>query len=270
MEQQYYPCENSSDYAFIYMLGPDAHGPLVKAGVNYLHQFDCNVLALAFEMHEIELKQFQCAIDYLKEKNQTHIGIVGGSATAMLALVAASYYPQITMTIAFTPCDFVMEGYVRENRVEIPTGTSIIKGLDYLPYAYRHPQYMEELKREAKAGKNVVASKGMFEKSEQHLQESMMIRVENIQGTLVCVGAEDDCLWNTVHYIQRMKDRRPSTYAYTYTYGTHFLFPQSMMNGLVTLLFASGRKHYRQCKQNRIDVESKMKHHIQQWKYAVN
>ena len=39
------------------------------------------------------------------------IGIAGASTTGMFALIAASYYPQITLTIAMTPCDFVMVVY---------------------------------------------------------------------------------------------------------------------------------------------------------------
>ena len=38
------------------------------------------------------------------------IGIVGASTTGMLALLAASYYPQISLTIAISPPDFVMVG----------------------------------------------------------------------------------------------------------------------------------------------------------------
>ena len=34
----------------------------------------------------------------------------------MYALIAASYYPEITLTIAMTPADFVMEGFYQGKR----------------------------------------------------------------------------------------------------------------------------------------------------------
>ena len=59
---------------------------------------------------------------------------------------------------------------------------------------------------------------------------------------------------------------------FTYEYGTHFLFPQSMLkkglsffSDLVVLAFASGRKHYRQCKKSRIDVDVKIQAEIKTW-----
>ena len=44
------------------------------------------------------------------------IAIAGASTTGMYALIAASYYPEITLTIAMTPADFVMEGFYQGKR----------------------------------------------------------------------------------------------------------------------------------------------------------
>ena len=78
----------------------------------------------------------------------------------MYALLAASYYPEITLTIAMTPADFVMEGFYqgkRDGQTEWPgDGESSAswegKPLPYLPYAYRHPEYGKKMKEEAKKG----------------------------------------------------------------------------------------------------------------------
>ncbi len=47
----------------------------------------------------------------------------------------------------------------------------------------------------------------MFDESEKlhPLQENEMIKVENIKGTIVLVGAEDDVLWDTCKYIEEWK-----------------------------------------------------------------
>jgi dienelactone hydrolase len=64
--------------------------------------------------HSYPLERFEKAIAFLKEEGYRKIGIVGASTTGMLALIAASYYPDITMTLAFSPSDFVMEGFYRD------------------------------------------------------------------------------------------------------------------------------------------------------------
>ena len=47
------------------------------------------------------------------------------------------------------------------------------------------------------------------------VQESGMIKVENIRGRSLFVGAEDDALWDTAKYIRRMVQRL-ETHPHTY------------------------------------------------------
>ena len=63
--------------------------------------------------------------------------------------------------------------------------------------------------KEAKEGKDFVASRKMFDESERlhPLQEEELIKVENINGKIVFIGAKDDVLWDTTKYIQRMNER---------------------------------------------------------------
>ena len=44
------------------------------------------------------------------------IGIMGASTTGMLALVAVSCFSEITLTIAISPSDFVMEGFYQDGK----------------------------------------------------------------------------------------------------------------------------------------------------------
>jgi len=41
------------------------------------------------------------------------IGIVGASTTGTLALTAASYFKNLTLTIGLTPSDFVWQGFMQ-------------------------------------------------------------------------------------------------------------------------------------------------------------
>ena len=290
----YYPCETKSRSAIIYMLGPSVDNLLVTAGVRWLHRMGCNVMAVAPEpeaagFHEIPLERFANVIRTLQRYKNIRIGIAGGSATASLALIIASYYPQITLTFAMTPCDFVMEGYYRDHLDGVGErpgdGESIVtwkgQGLPYLPYAYRHPKYWEKLKEESKRSGNLIASRQMFDRSEKlhPFTDKEAIKVEKIQGTLILAGAEDDCLWNTCRYIRRMKERLNTRdgdcrcVTITYRHGTHFLFPQSMLTHSIPLIssgivwiFREGRRHTKECRKNRIDLEKRVIKEIEKWK----
>lgn len=93
--------------------------------------------------HNYPLERFEKAIEYLKIQKYKKIGIGGASTTGMLALVAASYFPDITLTIAICPSDFVMEGFYRDGldgtweRPGDSESSVSYKGkpLPYLPYA---------------------------------------------------------------------------------------------------------------------------------------
>lgn len=108
--------------------------------------------------HNYPLERFEKAIEYLKIQKYKKIGVGGASTTGMLALVAASYFPDITLTIAICPSDFVMEGFYRDGldgtRERPGDSESNVsykgKPLPYLPYAYRHPTYWEMIKKESK------------------------------------------------------------------------------------------------------------------------
>lgn len=168
----YWPVENS-EYAIIGMFGDDTEDLMAKSAVKWLQKmFKINVLTLSpnkkdYGHHNLPIERFGSAIDYLKSQGNKKIGICGASTTAMLSLLASSYYPEITLTIALTPCDFIMEGFYQGNkdgRKEWPgdnesTVTWNGNPLPYLPYAYRHPEYWDKVKEESKTTGNMIASK---------------------------------------------------------------------------------------------------------------
>ena len=166
----YWPCKENTDSGLILMLGDDIDDLLAKAGVKWLHDQKCNVLTMApakhdYGHHEYPLERIEEGIRLLKSKGNARIGIAGASTTGMLAMTAASLIPEITLTIAISPSDFVMEGFYRDGLDgcdERPSGSSSLsyrgKPLPYLPYAYRHPEYWQKLKEEASEGKDMAAS----------------------------------------------------------------------------------------------------------------
>ena len=287
----YYPCPRTVFCTVIAMTGDSCKDHLARSTVRWLHSLNCNVLAVSpaehdYSLHNYPLEQFEKAIRWLRGQGNKKIGILGASSTGNLALLAASCYDEISLTLALSPSDFVMEGYYQENGTERPgdqesTVSYQGKPLPYLPYAYRHPEYNERLKKEARLTHNRMASRQMFDLSElfHPVTDRERIKVEKIRGTLVLIGAEDDVLWDTCKYIRRMtqelkRAKSPVVrYSLIYDHGTHFLFPQSMMNKvipvgsslLVSLFFQAGRNFPEECRRSRIDLDRRLRKIIKQW-----
>ena len=103
------------------MLGDDTKDMMAKGGVKWFQKKGVNVLTMSpakkdYGHHNYPLERFEKAIAFLKGMGNEKIGIVGASTTGMLALVAASYFSGITLTIAISPSDFVMEGFYQDGK----------------------------------------------------------------------------------------------------------------------------------------------------------
>ena len=249
----FYECSSPTEKAMILMLGDAVDDRMAMSGAKWLHLQGCHVMAMSPE------------------------------------LLAASYYPQISLTIAISPSDFVMEGFyqdgkdgMRERPGDNESSVSWEgRPLPYLPYAYRHPEYWQKIKEASKEGKDMVDSRPMFDESERRhpVQEEERIRVEDIHGTVLCIGAEDDVLWDTCKYIRRMERRleeKPHSCrfkALLYEHGTHFAFPESMLkimipvggSLLVGAAFRAGRKYPKECRETRRDIDRKLRQVLRRW-----
>ena len=290
----YWPVEGSR-CAILAMLGDDCEDYMAKSAVKWLQKkFQVSVLTLSpahkdYSHHNLPVERIGAAITYLQAQGIEKFGIAGASTTGMYALLAASYYPEITLTIAMTPADFVMEGFYqgkRDGQTEWPgDGESSAswegKPLPYLPYAYRHPEYGKKMKEEAKKGGDLIASREIFVASEKAhpIREEEFIKIERIKGKLLLIGAEDDVLWETEKYIKRMEKRlaeREHTCeveSYIYEHATHFVFPEGMVKtilpvggDLLTRVFAAGRKFPKECKAARIDIDRRVTQAVDAWK----
>ncbi|MEE3391815.1 MAG: acyl-CoA thioester hydrolase/BAAT C-terminal domain-containing protein, partial [Candidatus Cryptobacteroides sp.] len=150
----------------------------------------------------------------------------------------------------------------------------------YMPFVYQHPDYWHMIEEDTKGSGDMIRSRKLFDDSEaaHPLTEDEMIKVENIHGVLLLVGAEDDGLWNTCRYIRRMDERlksRPHLCRYkvlTYKHGTHFVFPESLIRSLVPgskfilgLCFRDAKRYPDACRRTRIDIDIKVSRLIQIW-----
>ena len=291
----YWRCKDESDEAIILMIGDDPEDHMAKSGVKWLIERGVNVLTMSpakkdYGHHNYPLERIEAAITWLKNQNINKIGIVGASTTGTLALTAASFFNEITLTIAMTPSDFIWQGFMQGKKdgcKEWPIeGESLFsyrgEALPYMPFAYKHPDYWKLIKSESKRTGDMINSWKLFDDSEKAhpLKEEEMIKVENIKGDLVLIGASDDVLWDTVRYIRRMEERLKNTnhecnvIVATYEHGTHFIFPESMLKKMipvfsgifVKLAFKEARKYPDECKKTRIDIDKKVRKAIEKWK----
>jgi len=283
-----------TDVCMIMMLGDDSEDFLAKVGAKWIQKQGLNVLTMSpnrkdYGHHNYPLERYEAAINWLKKNGNKKIGIVGASTTGTLALTAASYYPDITLTIAMTPSDFIWQGFTQGKKdgcKEWPIENESLftyKGelLPYMPFVYQHPDYWHVIEEESKKNGDMINSKKLFDDSEMAhpLTEAEMIKVEKIKGKLLLIGAKDDCLWDTAKYIGRIDDRLKripndcDCEAVIYEHATHFVFPESMIKmmfpvgsaTLIKMCFSAAKKYSDECKAARIDIDFRIKNIIRNW-----
>ena len=121
------------------------------------------------------MERIEKAINWLKAHGDQKIGIVGASTTGTLALTAASYFKDITLTIGLTPSDFIWQGFMQGKKdgcKEWPIeGESLFsyKGepLPYMPFCYKHPDYWHVIEKETKRTGDMINSRKLFDDSEK-------------------------------------------------------------------------------------------------------
>ena len=279
----YWACAGGSDCAVIAMIGDDPEDRLARSAAKWLCGRGVNVLTMSpakkdYGHHNYPLERMEAAISWLKANGNKKIGIAGASTTGTLALTAAAMFPEITLTIAMTPSDFVWQGFMQGKKdgcKEWPVeGESLFsyagKPLPYMPFCYQHPDYWHCIAAESKRTGDMVNSRKLFDDSEaaHPIEPEEYIPVENIHGKLLLIGAEDDVLWDAARYIHRMEKRlaeKPhecEVETAVYAHGTHFVFPEGMLKimlpvgaGLfVRLAFQAAKQFPEACRQTRQDM----------------
>ena len=290
----YWACAGGSDCAVIAMIGDDPEDRLARSAAKWLCGRGVNVLTMSpakkdYGHHNYPLERVETAISWLKANGNKKIGIAGASTTGTFALTAAAMFPEITLTIAMTPSDFVWQGFMQGKKdgcKEWPVeGESLFsyagKPLPYMPFCYQHPDYWHCIAAESKRTGDMVNSRKLFDDSEaaHPIEPEEYIPVENIRGKLLLIGAEDDALWDTAKYIRRMEKRlaeKPhecEVETAVYAHGTHFVFPEGMLKimlpmgaGLfVRLAFQAAKQFPEACRQTRQDIDRRVSAAIHTW-----
>lgn len=290
----YYINPNSADNAVIGLFGDDPNDYTAKCGAKWLHKNGVNVMCMSPDVKNYShvnypLERIGTAIKWLKNNGNKKIGIMGMSTAGMDSIAAASYYPDITLTFGLTPSDFIWQGFEQGEKDgckewPIPNASTLSwegKPIAYMPFVYQHPEYYRIIEEETKGSGDVTRSTKLFidsEKAREHTEEEM-IKVENIKGKLILIGAEDDSFWETGKYIRRMDKRlqeHPHSCDYeaiVYEHGTHFVLPESLLRtalpvGLKFVLkfvFRAAKEYPNECEATRKDIDKRLSAAIKEW-----
>lgn len=290
----YYENPKGANCAMIGLFGDDPNDFMAKCGAKWIHKNGVNVMCMSPDMKNYShvnfpLERIETAIKWLKSHGNKKIGIMGMSTAGMDSLVAASYFPDITLTFGLTPSDFVWQGFEQGEKDgckewPIPDASTLSwqgKPLAYMPFVYAHPEYYHKIEEETKGSGDITRSTHLFidsEKAREHTEEEM-IKVENIKGKLIMVGADDDSFWEAGKYVRRMDKRlkeRPHECDYealTYEHGTHFVLPETMLRkalpvGLkfvMKFIFKAAKDYPKECEQTRKDIDRRLSAALKQW-----
>ena len=290
----YYINPNGADNAVIGLFGDDPNDYMAKCGAKWLHKNGVNVMCMSTDVKNYShvnypLERIGTAIKWLKSNGNKKIGIMGMSTAGMDSIAAASYYPDITLTFGLTPSDFIWQGFEQGEKDSckewpIPNASTLSwegKPIAYMPFVYQHPEYYRIIEEETKGSGDVTRSTKLFidsEKAREHTEEEM-IKVENIKGKLILIGADDDSFWETGKYIRRMDKRlqeHPHSCDYeaiVYEHGTHFVLPESLLRtalpvGLKFVLkfvFRAAKEYPNECEATRKDIDKRLSAAIKEW-----
>ncbi len=289
----FHPAEVDRDRAIIVLMSDGGNDFLDNVCAKWLvTKQQCNALCIAIRqkddddtgLHRWPLEYIEAGVHWLQKRGISKIGILGISMQACMALTAASLLHEISLVIAFAPCDFIPWGFYQgKGKREWPSGTSAFswreKEIPFQPAGLSKEAYWKMYCDEKKQlGEMHTIS--IFEHSEElhPISENCFISLENIQGHIVLVGAEDDSMWNSVKYIHRMKKRsEDKNFSHRlelciYPFGTHLLLPEQMLQagpfplgGIAARVFVSGRKNSAKCRMARLDIEKRLTGIIHQW-----
>ncbi|RNA68467.1 acyl-CoA thioester hydrolase/BAAT C-terminal domain-containing protein [Alteribacter keqinensis] len=196
----FYP-ENESNVPAVIILG-GSEGGIYEETAAVLSAHGYAVFALAYfgapslpaTLHEVPLEVVGRAVEWLSGKdfiNREEIGCMGTSKGGELALLAASYYPQIRAVVGEVPASHAFQSVNRKRKGSSWTYGG--KSLPYVKYSFSFSITLESLKSQWR--KKPVALRGMFERSLEKSGEEAAIPVEKINGPVLLLSGEKDRLW---------------------------------------------------------------------------
>ena len=289
------PIEENKNAAVFVLEDSHPDNYVVKTAMKWLNRSGVSAMGIGPEkymkgVHNWPLENVENAIHFLQSQGYDKFGVIGSSFGSNMALSAASRIPEITLTIALSPMDWVYWGIFNDKldgTLERPAnGKSAFtwrgKPLPYVPSPYKHPDYWNMFKKEGKQRGMMLAALNLHNLAEEKhpVTEEERIPVEKINGYLILAGAKDDVAWNTCSGISRMKKRieesknKCNMKVLIYDHCGHLIFPESMMKLLfpaflidmiIPRVFSESKGYLKECRKSRIDLDEYLQATIKEW-----
>lgn len=172
----------------------------------------------------------------------------------------------ISCVIAVCPMNFCGQG-IDNRKMEklLPCSSWSYQGKE-LPYT--HLQYNKGRMLKDMLKYREVRMRSFYEGMVEHAPREALISVENIQGPLLFLSAEQDAMWPAKEASEAMM-RRLEKYGfpyahqhYNYEYASHFLIPYKLKS---VKMFAVERKYPDKCMESNLDSFEKTLEFLKAW-----
>ena len=173
-------------------------------------------------LKEIPLEYFGKAIQWLQNRgivDAKKIGIIGVSRGGELALLLASYYPEIKAVLARTPSHVCWGAVVPESEKHL-AGAWTWNGrvIPYVHYLSSKCEY-KPIGENEKAVFSVPAFNASLEQFSEQISDAE-IPIERIKAPILFIAGLDDQIWPASFFIERARER---LIRYNHSYPNEFL-----------------------------------------------
>ena len=250
------PIERNRNAAVIVLEDGHPDSYVVKIAMKWLNRSGVSAMGVGPEkymkgVHNWPLENVENAVKLLRSQGYDKVGVIGSSFGSNMALSAAARIPEITLTIALTPMDWVYWGIFNDKvdgTMERPAdGESAFswrgKPLPYMPSPYKHPDYWNMFKKEGKQRGMLLAALSLHNLAEER---HPVTESENSYNLEVLI----------------------------YDHCGHFIFPESMMQLLlprflvdliIPRVFSDAKGFVKECRKSRIDLDKHIQSTIKEW-----
>lgn len=251
-----YPVPERHDKVVIVLGGSEGGLYLAKKQARWLQQQGMPALAVGYfrtahtdrTLSLVPLEGVEEAIMFLQAQGYVHIGILGISKGAELALVAASQLPVLSCVVVKTPSWYVGEGLAKK----APSGTSswVYHGIP-LPYTPYRLRMFHAVRLVLQAGEYNLLSLNVGKR----IVPDSIIPVERIAGPILVLSTRADTIWPSEASGNQLTLRlAQSHYAYSFQHNCYLHMGHFMLErtGLIMrLLFRSERRWPKACASER-------------------
>lgn len=239
----------------------------MKRGITILAIAYWNQPGLPKAYKKVPIEPVEKAARWLKNNGYSKVGLWGISKGAELALIAGSEFTDlISCVIAVCPINCCVQGIDKKSKNKLLPCSSWSYNNVELPYARLKYSKLKLLKDMLKHREVRMCS--FYEDAVTNAPKEALIPVENINGPVLFLSADDDAMWPAKKASEAMMTRLknydfPYEYQhYNYKYASHFLIPYKLKS---VKMFAVERKYPDKCMESNLDSFEKTLEFLKRW-----